>query len=186
VDPHRFNANSDPAFNFNPNPTAFHELCSKCWPDLWGISEKAVFTVARLLLVSVHLEIVLTCYVSSLKVGGNEKQWGSGRSQMLDNGLGPWRSRFIYNLNTHLLNKNHISFSTLSSKMNKRYFDSKWCGANNLARAHRSSLRQWRCGSNSQRKLWTRFEVADFFSCSGRVSFYAPNIRCANKLARYK
>ncbi len=50
-----------------------------------------------------------------LKVGGNEKQWGSGRSQMLGNGLGPWRSRFIYNLNTQLLNKNHISFSALSS-----------------------------------------------------------------------
>ncbi len=29
-------------------------------------------------------------------------------------------SRFIYNLNTQLLNKNHISFSALSSKMNKR------------------------------------------------------------------
>ncbi len=53
-------------------------------------------------------------------VGGNEKQWGSGRSQMLGNGLGPWRSRFIYNLNTKLLNKNHISFSALSSTMNKR------------------------------------------------------------------
>ncbi len=56
----------------------------------------------------------------SLKVGGNEKQWGPGRSQMLGNGLGPWRSRFVYNLNTQLLNKNHISFSALSSKMNKR------------------------------------------------------------------
>ncbi len=55
-----------------------------------------------------------------LKVGGNEKQWGSRRSQMLGNGLGPWRSRFIYNLNTQLLNKNHISFSALSRKMNKR------------------------------------------------------------------
>jgi hypothetical protein len=55
-----------------------------------------------------------------LTVGGNEKQWWSGRSQMLGNGLGPWRSRFIYNLNTLLLNKNHISFSALSSKMNKR------------------------------------------------------------------
>ena len=43
------------------------------------------------------------------------------------------------------------------------YFDIKGCGANNLARAHRSSLRQWRCGQNSQRKLWTRFELADFF-----------------------
>ncbi len=29
---------------------------------------------------------------------------------------------------------------------------------------------------------WSR----GFFSCSGRVSFYAPKIRCANKLARYK
>ncbi len=95
-----------------------------------------------------------------LKVGGNEKQWGSGRSQMLGNGLGPWRSRFIYNLNTQLLNKNHISFSALSSKMNKRLL---WCGSNNLGRAHRSSLRQWRCGQNLQRKLWTRFELADFF-----------------------
>ncbi len=56
----------------------------------------------------------------ALKVGGNEKQWESGRSKMLGNGLGPWRSRFIYNLNTQLLNKNHISVSALSSKMNKR------------------------------------------------------------------
>jgi hypothetical protein len=55
-----------------------------------------------------------------LKAGGNEKQWGSGRSQMLGNGLGPWRSRFIYNLNTQFLIKNNISFSALSSKMNKR------------------------------------------------------------------
>jgi hypothetical protein len=55
-----------------------------------------------------------------LKVGGNEKQWESGRSQMLGNSLGPWRSRFIYNLNIHFLNKNHISVSALSSKMNKR------------------------------------------------------------------
>ena len=43
------------------------------------------------------------------------------------------------------------------------YFDIEGCGANNLARAHRSSLRQWRCGQNSHRKLWTRFELADFF-----------------------
>jgi hypothetical protein len=43
------------------------------------------------------------------------------------------------------------------------FFDIKGCGVNNLARAHRSSLRQWRCGQNSQRKLWTRFELADFF-----------------------
>jgi hypothetical protein len=36
---------------------------------------------------------------------------------MLGNGLGPWRSRFVYYLNTHFLIKNHISFSALSSKM---------------------------------------------------------------------
>jgi hypothetical protein len=40
-----------------------------------------------------------------LKVGGNEKNGGSGRSQMLDNGLGPWRSRFIFNLNMQFLSK---------------------------------------------------------------------------------
>ncbi len=55
-----------------------------------------------------------------LKVAGNEKQWGSGRSQLLGNRLGPWRSRFIYNLNTQLLNKTHISVSAHSSKMSKR------------------------------------------------------------------
>jgi hypothetical protein len=43
--------------------------------------------------------------ISSLKVGGNEKNGGSGRSQMLDNGLGPWRSRFIFNLNMQFLSK---------------------------------------------------------------------------------
>ncbi len=39
----------------------------------------------------------------NLKVGGNEKKGGSGRSKMLDNGLGPWRSRFIFNLNLQFL-----------------------------------------------------------------------------------
>ncbi len=38
-----------------------------------------------------------------LKVGENEKNGGSGRSQMLDNGLGPWRSRFIFHLNMQFL-----------------------------------------------------------------------------------
>jgi hypothetical protein len=42
---------------------------------------------------------------NNLKVGGNEKNGGSGRSQMIDNGLGPWRSRFVYNLNMQLLTK---------------------------------------------------------------------------------
>jgi hypothetical protein len=40
-----------------------------------------------------------------LKVGGNEKNGGSGRRQMLDNGLGPWRSRFIFILNMKFLCK---------------------------------------------------------------------------------
>jgi hypothetical protein len=33
-----------------------------------------------------------------LKVVGNEKNGGSGRSQMLQYGAGPWRSMFIYSL----------------------------------------------------------------------------------------
>jgi hypothetical protein len=45
------------------------------------------------------------CPFSNLKVGGNEKNEGSGRSQMLDNGLGPWRSRFVFNLNMQFLSK---------------------------------------------------------------------------------
>jgi hypothetical protein len=40
-----------------------------------------------------------------LKVGGNEKNGGSGRSQMVDNGLGPWRSRFIFSLNMQFFSK---------------------------------------------------------------------------------
>ncbi len=39
----------------------------------------------------------------NLKVGGNEKNGGLGRSQMLDNGLGPWQSRFIFSLNMQFL-----------------------------------------------------------------------------------
>ncbi len=54
-------------------------------------------------------------------------------------------------------------FPVSSAKWISDYFDIKGCGANNLERAHRSSLCQWRCGQNSQRKLWTRFELPDFF-----------------------
>ncbi len=53
------------------------------------------------------------------------------------------------------------------------YFDIKGCGANKLARAHQSSLRQWWCGQNSQRKLWTRFELADFFLVRALQTFGA-------------
>jgi hypothetical protein len=55
---------------------------------------------------------------------------------MLGNGFRLWRSMFIYYLNTQLLNKNRISFSALSIKMNMHYFDIKGCGANNGAKAH--------------------------------------------------
>ena len=40
-----------------------------------------------------------------LKVVGNEKNGGSGRSQMLEYGVGPWRSMFIYNLNMQFWSK---------------------------------------------------------------------------------
>ncbi len=120
---------------------------------------------------------------STLKVGGNEKQWGSGRSQMLGNGLGPWRSRIIYNLNTQLLNKNHISFSALSSKMNKRLLwhygmrckqFSKGASKLTAPMAMRTKF-----AAQIMNQIW-------IFSWLGRVSFYAPNIQSANKLARYK
>jgi hypothetical protein len=41
------------------------------------------------------------------------------------------------------------------------------------------SVRKWRCGSNSERHFLTIWSL----SCSGRVSIYALNIRCANKVA---
>ncbi len=43
------------------------------------------------------------------------------------------------------------------------YFDIKGCGANNRARAHGSSLRQWQCGWNLHHKLWNSFKMANFF-----------------------
>jgi hypothetical protein len=43
--------------------------------------------------------------ILNLKVGGNEKQCGLGRRQMLGNGLGLWRSRFIFNLNMQFLSE---------------------------------------------------------------------------------
>jgi hypothetical protein len=35
-------------------------------------------------------------------------------------------------------------------------------------------------------QIMNQFKTRRFFSCSGRVSFHAPNIQCANKLTRYK
>jgi hypothetical protein len=55
-----------------------------------------------------------------LKVDGNEKNGGSGRSQMIDNGLGPWRSRFVYNLNMQLLSKMSYFRFACNKKMNRR------------------------------------------------------------------
>ncbi len=51
------------------------------------------------------LPMLFSVFIFVLKVGGNEKNGGSGRSQMLDNGLGPWRLRFIFNLNMQFLSK---------------------------------------------------------------------------------
>ncbi len=90
-----------------------------------------------------------------LKVVGNEKQWGSGRRQMLGSGLGPWRSRFIYNLNMQFWIKIIFPFPLSPAKWVSDYFDIEGCGANNEAMTRRSSLRQWRCGPNSQHESWT-------------------------------
>jgi hypothetical protein len=112
----------------------------------------------KLALTAIYKLFALSNYRSPLKVGGNEKQGGLGRSQMLCNGLGLFtiwtRSFWIKIIFPFLLSR---------AKWISDYFVIKGCGTNNLARAHRSFLRQWRCGQNSQRKLWTRFELADFF-----------------------
>jgi hypothetical protein len=42
--------------------------------------------------------------------------------------------------------------------------------------------KQIKFGAQIINHIWCR----GFFSCSGRFSLYAPNIRCANKLAHYK
>ncbi len=80
---------------------------------------------------------------------------------MLGNGLGPWGLFTIWTRSFWI--KIIFPFPLSTAKWISDYFDIKGCGANNLARAHRSSQRQWRCGQNSQRKLRTRFELADFF-----------------------
>jgi hypothetical protein len=48
-----------------------------------------------------------------------------------------------------------FSFPLSPANLISDYFDIKGCGANNEAMTHRSSLRQCRCGSNSQRESWT-------------------------------
>jgi hypothetical protein len=105
---------------------------------------------------------------------------------MLGNGPGPWRSRSIHNPNTQPLNKNHISFSAPPSKTNKRQLRHQGMRYKQFSKGASkftaSMAMRTKFVAQIMDQIWTR----GFFSCSGRVSFYAPNIRCANKLARYK
>jgi hypothetical protein len=54
-----------------------------------------------------------------LKVDGNEKLGGLRFLQLLGIGLGPWRSMSIFILNMPFAIEKHISFSALSSKLNR-------------------------------------------------------------------
>ena len=58
---------------------------------------------------------------SFLKVVGNEKLGGLKFLQLLGISLGLWRSMSIFNLNVTFAIEKHISFSALSSKMNRRF-----------------------------------------------------------------
>ncbi len=61
-----------------------------------------------------------------LKVDGNKKQWGPGRRQMLGNGLGPWRSRFIFSIWTCSFEKNVLfPFLLVTAKRIGNYFINK-------------------------------------------------------------
>ncbi len=54
-------------------------------------------------------------------VDGNEKLGGLRFSQLLGISLGPWRSMFIFGLNMPFAIEKRISFSALSSKMDRRF-----------------------------------------------------------------
>ncbi len=56
-----------------------------------------------------------------LKVVGNEKKGGLRFLQLLGISLGPWRLMSIFILNVPFAIEIHISFSALSSKMNRRF-----------------------------------------------------------------
>jgi len=74
-----------------------------------------------------------------------------------------------------------ISFSACNSNMNRRllmklgdaerivrcvsliFYGDFWIFHYFIQHCFTCSARKWRCGSNSERKLWTRFELADFF-----------------------
>ncbi len=71
-------------------------------------------------IVGLLCQVLFSAIKKYLKVVGNEKNGGSRRSQMLGNGLGPWRSRFIHSLNMQFLFNNLISFSACNSEINRR------------------------------------------------------------------
>ncbi len=56
-----------------------------------------------------------------LKLDGNEKLGGLRFLQLLGISLGPWRSMAIFILNVPFAIEKLISFSALSSKMNRRF-----------------------------------------------------------------
>jgi hypothetical protein len=56
-----------------------------------------------------------------LKLDGNEKKGGLKFLQLLGISLGPWRSMSIFILNMPFAIEKRISFSALSSKMNRRF-----------------------------------------------------------------
>jgi hypothetical protein len=59
--------------------------------------------------------------IVDLKVDGNEKEGGLNFLQLLGISLGPWRSMSIFVLNMPFAIEKRISFSTLSSKMSRRF-----------------------------------------------------------------
>ena len=68
-----------------------------------------------------QLCIMTVQYIYSLKVDGNEKLGGLRFLQLLGIGLRPWRSMSIFILNVPFAIEKHISFSALSSKLNRRF-----------------------------------------------------------------
>jgi hypothetical protein len=60
-------------------------------------------------------------FIAALKVVGNEKYGGLRFLQLLGISLGPWRSMSIFVLNMPFAIEKRISFSALSSKMNRRF-----------------------------------------------------------------
>ncbi len=67
----------------------------------WRISpeERGKYSCNKSWELFVSLAEAKIIYQMILKVVGNEKNGGPGRSQMLRYGAGPWPSMFVYNLN---------------------------------------------------------------------------------------